>query len=274
MHRWTLRTVIFFLAFTWFSGMAKAGTTTEYKELDTWCIDLIKWQDSNRSGRTPPQPPDSYHYHHYCDSVRGLRRMYAPKDKRDFVFQHKFVLDNAKYVIVRVPPDHHLLPMVYLLMGKALDLAKHYAEAEANLLKAAQLDPQYLAVQVALANLYLGTNRKDKAMNAIRAGLDLAPDTKSLKRMAADLGMTIKPAPPKQDAAAIVTHESTQPGSASIPSTSRTENTTEQTDKAGSPVFSPITQETDPSFTSEVKIGSPTNPWCRFCPDPITAGEK
>lgn len=255
---------MFSLALAWYAEAAKAGTTMEYQALDAWCMARNNWEDANRTGPFPTQPEGSFHYHHYCDAVRGLGKMYAAKDRREFVTQYDVVLDGARYVINHVAADHHLLPLAFLLMGKAQHLAKKYPVAETNLLKASQLDPRYAPIHGALANLYLDSNRKDKAKAAIQAGLEADPTSRSLRRMAAELGMKIE-APPttqEQQKAAPATTGSESPKQEPPAAPSRA-----SADKLDSPTSPPAAKEAAVPKAPEVKIGSPSNSWCRFCPD-------
>lgn len=252
---------LFYLALAGAVSTVNAGTLQEYQELDHWCIARNKWEDAKRAGTFPPQPDRSFHFHHYCDAVRGLANMYAAKDKRDFKFHHDFALDNNGYVIGHVPPDHHLLPLVYFLNGKVNHLAKNHSAAETNYLKASHLDPRYAPIYAALGYLYMDAKRTNDAAKAVRAGLELDPTSKALRRLAGQLNIKLEPLPATPAPAS----------AADRPPPMAT------TDIALPAAAAPVKQgpEAVPSVRSEVSIiGSPTNPWCRFCPDtpPASAG--
>lgn len=257
MHSRGSNVILFYLALAGAVSTANAGTLQEYKEMNDWCVARNKWEDAKRIGMLPPQPDRSYHYHHYCDAVRGLGDMYAAKNKRDFKFHYDFVLNNNGYVIGHVPADHHLLPLVYLLSGKANYLMKSYSAAETNYLAASRLDPRYAPIYTALAYLYMDTKRRDEAAKAVQTGLELDPTAKPLRRMAGQLNIKLEPLPVTPEPA---------PAADSTPPMASTE-----------PPPAPVKQGPDaaPSVRSELSIiGSPTNPWCRFCPDtpPASAG--
>lgn len=257
MHSRELFSVLFYMALMGSVPTAYAGTLQEYKDLDFWCIASIKWHDAKGAAPYPPQQPErSFHYGHYCDAVRGLGDMYAAKDKQSFTFNYDFVIDNNGYVISNVPPDHHLLPLVYLLNGKAHYLAKNYSAAETNYLKASQLDPRYAPIYTALGYLYLDTKRKNDAAKAVKTGMALDPESKALRRMATDLGLKIEPLPVKQEPATAAVDLPPQ-----VPMVVAAPTAPE-----------PITASS--ARSESAVIGSPSNPWCRFCPDtpPASAG--
>jgi tetratricopeptide (TPR) repeat protein len=261
MHSRGSHVVLFYLALAGSVSTACAGTLQEYKEMDDWCVTRNKWEDAKRIGMLPPQPDRSFHYHHYCDAIRGLGDMYKSKNKQDLKFHYDFVLDNNDYVIGHVPPDHHLLPLIYLLNGKANYLMKSYSAAETNYLAASRLDPNYAPIYIALAYLYMDTKRTKDATKAVQAGLKLDATAKALRRMAGQLNIKLEPLPVTPEPASAA--DSTPP----IASTVVAPPVTPAPIKPGS--------DAAPTARSELSvIGSPTNPWCRFCPDtpPASAG--
>jgi tetratricopeptide (TPR) repeat protein len=243
---------------------ALAAGTADYQALTLWCIDR---EDKNRpKGKKLPEPPpgyDYFHFHHFCYGQIALNKSYVAKSKLDKQYQLDRVIGETNYVLSHVAAGHPLLPEVHLLRGQSYFLGNKLPNAENALLKALQLDPGHLEAHLALARLYVETQRKDKAIKTVRAGLALMPSHKALRRMGDKLGIEL----PALEAKPEVMPEA-KPGVGPV-ATPATPPKTEPASVEPVPA-EPAHTETAAS-PSATPIGSPTNPWCRFCPDTSAA---
>ena len=235
----------FAVAAAWGSKPVFAGTQAEYRDLQQWCVGRDKWM-AEGSKTDYPNPPEYFHFQHYCSALRAMKSLYSATSQEKMRYASGLVINESDYVISHVPESHTMMPEVYALRGKAMAIVKQNASAETNLAKALQLDPKHVGAYATLANHYLDTKRRAKAEETVKMGLSVDPQHKALRRMAADLGIKVEAPKPEE----VVTNSATQPA-ASV------EAPAVQAVPAGAPPPEPP------------KIGSPTNPWCRFCPDPV-----
>jgi len=252
-----LLSVLFILLASECPAVASAGNEADYIALQSYCIDLNNWSVGKRQGPRPSTRglKDIVWFNHYCAAIDGVKQMYSARTAAEKRSLMHGIEQNVEYTI-KNNPGHYLLPTVYAFLGNAYFFTHDYANAEANLLKALSLDPRHASVYITLAELYKNNKRLDKAEQAVRAGLDLNPDLKSLKRIARELGITVEPAKPaaetvnaKEEVAA--TPPVKEDGVQSKPP--RTQTTAAEA------------AATPPQ--NRVENGRPDNPWCRFCPD-------
>jgi tetratricopeptide (TPR) repeat protein len=250
-------------------GPSLAGTQAEYQAIQQWCIGREKWS-AEGSKTDYPHPQEYFHFHHYCYAINYVNKLYSTVDPGKRRYLAQLVVGDTGYVISHVPEDHFLMPEVYALRGRGLLLAKQMPQAESSLLKALALDSRHLGAHLSLGALYLESKRKEKAIETVKAGLTIDPQHKGLRRLAGELGIKLeelKPSPaPQQPATAPATPQSagahTPPTAtpAQKPALGEVDKPPTKTD------VSPKTTETAPP-----NVGSPTNPWCRFCPETPTS---
>ncbi|MBU1666111.1 MAG: tetratricopeptide repeat protein [Gammaproteobacteria bacterium] len=238
--------LIFFL--TGHPAIASEKTEANYTALQNFCLELNQWMHGGRKG---PYPSDRGlvnigWFNHYCNAVDRFSTLYAPKNKAQELESIRFIDHEVQYTISN-NPNHYLLPEVYFTLGKAYLLTRNYALAETNLLKALSLDPTFAPVYVTLSELYITNKRLDAAVKSVQAGLALNPDLKGLKRRAKQLGI---PAP-EQSPVPVPPETPLKP----------------PVDQAGENKPEAQVEEATPApYLPPTEIGSPTNPWCRFCP--------
>jgi tetratricopeptide (TPR) repeat protein len=232
-----------------------AASQSDYQALKIWCIERDQW---NRGGRVTPFPnvANYEHYHHYCSAVDAINKEMFAKDKQKQKFHLGEVMNNTDYVISHVAPTHNLLPEVYALRGKALAMAHHNAEAERDLLKALLMDPTHLEALFTLAQLYADTRRQDAATKTVLAGLAIAPDNKRLRRLGKTLGVKLPEDKPLSDTT------QSSPAKESVP----VDPPPAQDGVVVVPAETARVAE-PAEIVDEPKIGTPSNPWCRFCPE-------
>lgn len=237
---------------------AAAADSVDYKDLKVWCIERNKWSKEGRK-RDFPHPEKYFHYHHYCFSMEAYDKALVAMNHKDLKFYVGEVVNNVDYVLGHVGPEHPgrpLFPEAYTLRARALLLIHNNTAAELNLLTALQLDPKYDEPMTLLAQLYLDTNRADKAKEKVRDGLTLAPRNKKLRRLASQLAIPLPQMEPEPMA------DSADKNAVSINQASPVNVPVEanSTQKSNAPRNQETSNPTTP-------IGASTNPWCRFCPD-------
>lgn len=229
-----------------------AGTQAEYRALQQWCVGRDKWTEEGRKTNYP-NPPEYFHFHHYCGALNAMKSLYTATSKVRMNYAAQSVMGETGYVINHVPESHTLMPEVYALRGKAMAIVKQNARAETNLVKALQLDPKHVGAYATLANLYFDTKRRAKAEETVKTGLSVDSQNKALRRMASDLGIKVEALKPED----VTVELPVQPAP-------KAEVVVVEPASAPAEVDSAPTNATSPE---PPKIGSPTNPWCRFCPD-------
>ncbi len=256
-------------------GQVLADTQVKYQALKQWCAGRDKW--AAEGGKTDyPNPNEYFHFHHYCFALKAMNNINSTIDIDKQRAATGTVVGETGYVITHVPEHHFLMPEMYAIRGRAQLAIKQNSKAEESLNKALQLDPRYTDVYASLGNLYLNTNRKEKAAEVTQTGLAIDPQHRALLRLAGKLGIKLeevktesdKPQPPSS--AELKPSDSTEliqnlkPALPSPSSTSaETEPPKQDVDKAAKEDSSK-SSNTDAQPTN---IGTPRNPWCRFCPD-------
>jgi tetratricopeptide (TPR) repeat protein len=255
-----------------------AGTQAEYQALQQWCVGRDKWTAEGRK-TDYPNPPEYFHFHHYCAAMNAMNRLYATLDPIKQRYEASLVGGETGYVISHVPENHFLVPELYALRGRAQSLIKQTPQAEASLLKALQLDPRHVIAYLSLGNLYLETNRKAKAVEATKTGLAIDPQNKPLRRLAAKLDIKLVEAKPEsvQPKSATTSGDQPQQGVGAEPvqgGAKPTASATPSTPLAPEPVKQIVTEasikaseKTGNAETATPNGGPSKNPWCRFCPD-------
>jgi tetratricopeptide (TPR) repeat protein len=180
---------------------------------------------------------DFWHLHHYCFGLtRALRaERLASREKREQGLE--LSIGEYQYVMRNVGPNSIILPELHMQKGISLIKLKRGAEAVLELKKAIQLNPRFVRPYIELSNYYADSGEKELALQTLEDGLKVSPDTAGLQRRYAELGGTktfSKAEVPQQE-----TQEALQPEQA--------------------------VQENE-APRAEEQIGSPTNPYCRFCP--------
>lgn len=227
---------------------AAANHQGDYQTLKIWCIERTKWTQEGRTHAMTMATPDNYfHFHHYCAALNHMNSVYSARGKDARRYELERVIGETGYVLEHVPPDHPLLPPLYTLRGQARALGHNNAAAEMELIKALALDPDHLEAIAILAQLYIDTKRQDNAIKLVRHGLEVAPANKAMRRLGTQLKLEL-PAEEAQPAPAVEAPE--KPAAAN--------------DQVPAALPSPAA-DTAPAEAPD--IGTPRNPWCRFCPD-------
>lgn len=198
--------------------------------------------------------PDFIHIHHYCAGLNFMNRARGSfsSGRQDIVVA---AVREFDYMLDHAAADFYLRPEILMNRGIALALLNRAGEAVGNLIQAIERDPGQPRAYMALADLYLKQNNRSKALATVVEGLRHNPDTKSLQRRYTELGGKLPYptaiAPPA--AAAGTGTPDPSPATVAAPAVAPAVEAA-----ASAPAAAPVVPP---------KIGSPTNPYCRFCPD-------
>ena len=243
------------------------GTTeAELAVLPTYCVEKLRgsgcdWSCSQKW--LPSLGPIIYHLHHYCFALVALGRHYRSGNPVDRGFFLQEAEDNINYMTRITDPaveNSALMPEIYLTKGKVLTLEHRDAEAANAFLHAIQLKPDYADPYAAMADFYIRIENKQDALRILQEGLHQIPTSKSLARRYQELGGKL----PLPDAGPAVTAISKPEPQSPVPA--ETEEKVEEPNPTTTPQTSSPEQASRRESPPE-KIGSPSNPWCRFCVD-------
>jgi hypothetical protein len=227
------------------------------------------------NGRDTSDRGNWMHMHHFCDCIRFTNRAFAAMNRpSDMKYNLQVGIGGCNYVLGHTTPNFYMRPEVHLQKGKAVLLGKQDAQAASEFLEAIHGNPNLAQAYVELSNLMARIGKKSEALKWVIDGLRHVPENKSLQRRYTDLGGKLPyPEPVKTE----------QPASASpvAPPQASATSTGEASDQkspvveqkgselppaVGTPPTAQPTPPASPDTSSKAPIGSPSNPWCRFCP--------
>ncbi|MBW8305625.1 MAG: tetratricopeptide repeat protein [Thiobacillus sp.] len=256
MNRLVLSAIIFMLTNNAMAILPSAIQPNEFPMLPAYCKAKLSSDPLDDKAYSGMIGPDWRHIHHYCFALNFTNRFYKtsnPNDKRHYI---NSALNNHDYVLTHAAPDFWMRPEIHTEKAKQLKAAKRYAEALGELKKALHIKPDSVIAYVVLADVYLDLNKKTDAVAAVEEGLQHGPENRTLQRRYKTLvGKDFVP----PLATPVIGRDGLQNNPPSDTDAKPTEvNASEPVSERALP------QSSTPSTPSE--IGSPTNPYCRFCP--------
>lgn len=202
---------------------------------------------------------NTMHMHHYCNGLRFLDRAYASMtNKIDMAHYLAVAINNFNYVLENTQENYYMRGEVHVNKARALRLAGKKGEAAAEFANALRYELAAPDAYQALSDHYLETGNKTKALEIVTEGLRRNPGVRGLERRYTKLGGKL-PMPAAIETAP-VEKQATNDDMAAAASSSNPLESAPQSDSvdSNSATAEPV---------AEPKIGSPTNPYCRFCPD-------
>lgn len=241
------------------AGLPPAPTPDEIRLLPPYCAAKLNNNAADDAQYITTIGPDWAHLHHYCFALNFTNRYYRLfGDRNEQRTALNDALNNYDYMLTHVTPNFWLLPEMLSQKAKLLASAKRYADALGALQKAIQLNPKYPEAYVVLSDVYRSMDQKDKALAAVEQGLQYTPDKVSLQKRYKQLtGKTFIPPPAAQQD----TQEAPAVESAASPPPAADPPASEESAVPAEPPVEP-----PPAAEPKVKIGTPDNPYCRFCP--------
>lgn len=264
MYSNTLALVILIVSELLSMGQTEArgwgATPAEIAVLPPFCKAKLSPDPADDAQYSSAIGPDWLHIHHYCYALTFTNRYY--QDYADKPTQHDDLnqaLNNYNYVLSHASPGFWMRPEIHTQKGRLLAAAKHYAEAVSEIEQALKGNPDYAPAYAALSDIYADLGQKSKSLATVEQGLQHVPDNNALQRHYKLLtGKTFVPPPLSAEQAA----QKNQPPGTST----ETPDTQAAMPASAAQANEPPTSVSQPADAAG-KIGSPTNPYCRFCPD-------
>jgi tetratricopeptide (TPR) repeat protein len=245
------------------AGAASQWTESEIKAMPPFCAARLHQASSQVDYWAGVLGPDYTHAHHFCEGVGYLNRYYNATSTRDKRSNLQSAMGNLNYIASRASPTGSLLPEVYMYRGQVNSLMKQDAAAIADLQKAIEMNPGLTRAYSLAADLYLRLNQKGKALEVATDGVRNNPDSTTMQRLYVKAGGALpypQPLPKPAPAPSIPPADTPAPANTASPvAPAEAAPSAEKPDPA-----TPSGGETKP--TGQPGIGSPSNPWCRFCP--------
>ncbi|MDP1680587.1 MAG: hypothetical protein Q8L39_02270 [Burkholderiales bacterium] len=200
--------------------------------------------------------PSYNHLQHYCMGLNLINRSFRISSQKDRAGGLEAALNEIDYTLKNASPDFSLLPDIYFNHGVANSYLKRDAEALKDLSKAIEKNPRLVKAYNLMADIYEGIKQKQKALESVTLGLQHNPDAKSLQKRYRDLGGKL-PYPEPILPAQVEAAKPAEPVA--------NEPAPKKEVEASKPVSASGSAEED--TVAQPKIGSPKNPYCRFCQD-------
>lgn len=248
--------------------LASQWTDSEIKAMPPYCAARLYIDPGSVEYWKGILGPDYLHTHHLCYALGAISRYYRARTYTDKMGNLQSAINDLNYVLGHASPGYILMPDVYMNRGLALSLMKKDASAITDFLKAVEMNPKLTRAYTMVADHYVKLKKQDEALKLVTEGLRHNPESKVLQRQYKKLGGQLPyPEPIAQQAKAPETAtkiEGTSPAGdkadketvpeVQAPASTKNEAAKNDSDQA--------VAETSPP----PKIGSPSNPWCRFCP--------
>lgn len=192
---------------------------------------------------------DFIHVHHYCAGLNFINRSFGITSKNDREGTLIAAVREIDYVLKHSSPSFSLIPEMYMYRGIANSLMKRDTDAFSDASKAVEKNPRLAKAYHLLADHYERIQEKSRALEIVIIGLQHNPSSKSLQKRYLELGGKLPYPEPIQQAT---------PNKGTAP----TEEEKPKVDESTRPPVK-ATEEPPP----QTNIGSPSNPYCRFCTD-------
>jgi hypothetical protein len=217
--------------------------------------------------------PDRVFNNHTCYGINRINRYYKSRSTKDKQFHLQTALGDFNYSVEHLKPDFKLMPEIYYYRGLTYRLMGKADAAISDFFKSKNLDPKYSKSIAEIADFYERTPaNRGKALELVTEALRHNPDSKELKRRYTKLGGQLPYPEPY-----VQTVESNKNPNAQVESTNSASNSTKPADANPSEKTPEANLVVAPSNTTTLTEpvtkppqpfpGSPSNPWCRFCPD-------
>ena len=187
--------------------------------------------------------------HHYCFALTAVNRYWSARSPQDRGFFLQRAMNNFNYVVSAIKPDFTLGAELYSDRGALFKLMGKPGEAIKDFNKAVSINPRLAKPYLQLADLHVELKAPARALEIVTEGLRHLPDATALQRRYLELGGK-KPFPEPL----VATAAEPVPAPAA-------ETTQAEPHAAIPPASEPVTDS-----ESKPAIGTPTNPYCRFCP--------
>lgn len=194
--------------------------------------------------------------HHYCAGLNYVNRYWRASDKRDKGFYLQRAMGGFDYLVKAQKPDFALRAELYANRGEVFKLMGKPGEAVKDFNQTLSIDPGMVRPYLQLADLHVAGKSPNRALEIVTEGLRHVPDSTALQRRYLELGGK-KPFPDPVVAKA----DEPVPAQSEAPA-SKPEAVAQPVEAAA------VESKAEPSAQTDASpaIGTPKNPYCRFCP--------
>jgi len=198
-------------------------------------------------------------FHHYCHGINFINRYWGASSPQERRFYLQQAIAEFHYIERAQKPDFTMGAELYSNLGEVFKLMGKPGEAIRDFTRALTINPKIVKPYLQLADLYEGIKDRVHALEVITEGLRNVPDSKSLQHRYLELGGKL-PYPEPIHSTPI---EADQPVTAPPKKAEAPTAAEKATDEAPTPApaIDPAAPDAPPP------IGSPKNPYCRFCTD-------
>ncbi|MDP1864697.1 MAG: hypothetical protein Q8K52_12410 [Thiobacillus sp.] len=195
--------------------------------------------------------------HHYCAALNYMNRYWSVRNAKDRGYLLSIAMNNLNYMVKAEKPDFVLRGELYSNRGEVFRLQGKLGQAVGDFRHAIELNPKLTRPYLQLISYYEGYKKRGEALEIAKTGLRHRPDSKALQRHYLELGGK-KPFP-EPIAAPVAEPVSPQTADAAPAPTPETGVTP-------SPANTDTNQTVPEAVIAPPPIGTPSNPFCRFCP--------
>lgn len=261
-------------ALLFLSGSAYADysiTAGELMQLPRFCRQLSEGNfsaDAKHHRIDAPQPSWMQHFQHYCHGLKEMVRSTSASNKNDRIYKLNEAINEFQYVLTHTQASPEFYP--YLAMVRR-DRARAYvrmgkdSDAVAELVEAIRLNPDYAAAYIELINVNLRIGNREGALNLVTESLARIPDSKVLQKHYHELGGKLPYPTPvvKREEPAPQASEDSVKAEAELPAITQAPTGTPNEPEDSQAAKTPLPDDS----SGRTAIGTPSNPWCRFCTD-------
>jgi tetratricopeptide (TPR) repeat protein len=246
-------------------GEEWSWSDSDIKLMPPYCAARLHKDPSQEARWKQALGPDYLHSHHLCYGVGFINRAYAARSNRKRKSAADAAVGELNYVISHASPSFSLMPDVYMNRGIAYTMLKKSGPAIADFRKSIELQPTLVRSYTLLADLYLELNEKTEALKVATEGLRHVPGSKGLQELYTKLGGKLPYPEPIQAEAKAAPQPADASAGAAAPAaavdTQAASTTAEEADASQQKASAGAEPKRQP------QVGTPTNPWCRFCPE-------
>ena len=264
--------------------LGKTMTPSEANMLEPVCVMILAakqakggggvWYENLKGNPVLDRPENliakgAVSFHHYCWAEVHMTRYYSSRNQNEKKAELLSAYNDYSFIISHpqwLPANWPYLPKMYVKQGGSAALMGKDQEAIGSFLKALEIDPKFELAYAALADFMAKKENKSKALEYLTEGLKHKPESKRLKRRYTELGGKqpypvpyAKPESDKQEALSSPDNPATTP----LPDAATTIDAPPEAPPAN--IQNEQIQQTPPPLESET-LGTPDNPYCRFCP--------
>lgn len=190
-------------------------------------------------------------FYHYCAGLNFIHRYWAATDARQRTHYLQRADANFSYIVKALKPDFTMGAELFTNRGEVYKLMGRRADAIKDFRRATSIDPAFVRAYLQLADVLAGNKDRTQALEAVSEGLRHAPKSTALQRRYGELGGKEPFPAPAVDPEAPVPAASPEP----LPA-----------DPTASAVPAEAAPRPTAPNTEPPAMGTPKNPYCRFCP--------